>query len=1292
MMGFMLVWCPKIFASTVPPNIPYVKAWCCSGPEYGVFDLTGNWQGVNPHNPTPSLFPGQNFFYEDTGSTGRSLLNIFLTSQQVFPPAVGGGQQVIQTYQGTMVQTWYESPNNTGACLPTPQITRNMCEFVRRVANYDIEFSLLWCKALDGFYLAALISTDINLTFTDSGLSIPERMVIYPLAGDFCPTIPVAGSPVTYDRNGDLLVSLTPGGQVYLGEGAPHPYDELVFTFGLRDDCWCENGGNNVPKFSMMKRIGSADFADLRGNIDFTVSSDLPLDLVETPFHPSGQFNLMHQRSEIRARMPLESDEDWNTYLDSVKDQLFYAASAPDFNAGQFTFTELPQFDVLKIGDREVLRPARYSMLFRGLNVEEYVTGSNPLVTQFTLFSGADEFNIQTGENIPLTVTPLDGIPIKKNLISELGLMSPANYFGPENLALLHVNNLEAGSPSPAQLEGLKRAILAERVIRDGGRFANAQIKAMLDGLNAILGYIIDEVFSNKGTSKKLKEKRKILDQLNSELEPSNLSSDGWGSVPVDKEAIKSSIDHLLNQNFNLKLSVAAKQLKSWTSTALARLKFVLVAAGFSESDAANISKTVTLAVNTIFDVFIEQGLKAGKAVAKEALKQAVLSAQDDLFESLPFSYTSLTLDAATYSQQQLENWATDNDALFRTDRHLAEGELIQMGIDAYGVLGWASALNITSSGFSDAESTVGPLSKIPVFSKAKAIARLGKYLTGAASFAIPLKGAFLDMPERVHAGVAKAFGEQPAIAFPAAAAGPESPAGTLPNGLGNAVVNPVKATLNQIRSMSSSLETTWNNNSVGSLLDLAAGDEPGDLSGLISKLESEMADLIAMGGAFQGDSITAIQMQDSFVAASINFEQQLAEISAKQLLLLLQVLQREFSGPTDPVYLARRAQILDDLDTVDSTANALRFIADEYRSVMLSQPFGSAVVVNDIALSSNSTAGDSVTQANEVFTLTVRIRNLGASAVTGVEAELLLPSGVPANIQDAAVKAAGSGNLATNDNVTGSGADEAVLSWQVQYTGSLDDEVKVPLRVVSRSTTVDDPGVYGESLIVMFVDPLVSDPDEDGMPTAWEISNGLNAGVDDSAADADSDDLSNEEEYDRGTLAQVADSDADGLDDGDEVFGVNGWVTDPADDDTDDDGTLDGSDGSPLDPTTADSSAVFEPVVVASTNLVVLDEDTPQAQIEISNGGSGKLIWTVESENTAMVIAGSPRQALQTGYRFTVQLAAGLDIAASEGTTVNVIVRDVAGAVRDEQVILVSIGAPPEPPENIFEDGFESP
>ncbi|MCB1615892.1 MAG: hypothetical protein KDI30_07740, partial [Pseudomonadales bacterium] len=58
------------------------------------------------------------------------------------------------------------------------------------------------------------------------------------------------------------------------------------------------------------------------------------------------------------------------------------------------------------------------------------------------------------------------------------------------------------------------------------------------------------------------------------------------------------------------------------------------------------------------------------------------------------------------------------------------------------------------------------------------------------------------------------------------------------------------------------------------------------------------------------------------------------------------------------------------------------------------------------------------------------------------------------------------------------------------------------------------------------------SDTDSDGMPDEWEGDNGLNVGVDDSAANADTDGLTNLQEYQAGTDPQSDDTDLDGTND----------------------------------------------------------------------------------------------------------------------------------------------------------------
>ncbi len=140
---------------------------------------------------------------------------------------------------------------------------------------------------------------------------------------------------------------------------------------------------------------------------------------------------------------------------------------------------------------------------------------------------------------------------------------------------------------------------------------------------------------------------------------------------------------------------------------------------------------------------------------------------------------------------------------------------------------------------------------------------------------------------------------------------------------------------------------------------------------------------------------------------------------------------------------------------------------------------------------------------------------------------------------------------------VTDIGADEYIDSdwdhlpdrWELFYFGDL-----------SHDGTDDTNGDAESDLVEYLINddplaPVAPDEDSDGMLDSWEVANGLDPTVDDSAEDPDGDGLFNIQEFRNGTDPNNPDTDGDGLSDGDELR----WAdTNPLNPDSDGDGLND--------------------------------------------------------------------------------------------------------------------------------------
>jgi uncharacterized repeat protein (TIGR01451 family) len=256
--------------------------------------------------------------------------------------------------------------------------------------------------------------------------------------------------------------------------------------------------------------------------------------------------------------------------------------------------------------------------------------------------------------------------------------------------------------------------------------------------------------------------------------------------------------------------------------------------------------------------------------------------------------------------------------------------------------------------------------------------------------------------------------------------------------------------------------------------------------------------------------------------------------------------------------------------------------------------------------------------------------------------------------------------SISFNANVASSLVDGSLIEFKAELfedSGSLNRQtISIPIGdgtdpdgdglggVFDNCPAISNPGqedadLDGEG------DACDNDSDNDGMPDAYEIANGLDpANPNDALTDLDSDGLNNLDEFTVGT--------------------------DPNNEDTDSDGILDGSDNSPLIDNPPIANAGVDITVADGVNVLLDASGSTDA-----DGGTLSFIWTQTSGNevtinnaTSSIASFTSGSATET-LSFEVSVTDSNDNAASDSVTTNVVVNQVPNADAGANQSDISVG-----------------
>lgn len=1214
------------------------------------FDISGLWEEVSYLTLDPSLSTSRQKWIQGPYDT----LQLELVEQ------TQDGAFITREYRGLLTRARLYRVSSD--CVRTFDNSQSAVRVIFQ--PFEVEWSQTWQVFQGGLYL---FSESATATYVGSFMPFYYREPLE-MRRSYTPSAAVLAN-VENDPYWDLEGGSPNGFKATLEATDSHPWvgticapEDEFFTVTAASPSDANNGNLGV----LQRRSRVAGELGVRGTIEGVVESAQPT-VTEIPkLVERGTVNLYALEAPVRAQDAGESDEDYADYLEEVKDsrtlvrstriedKLFKFENVPVFrrsNGGAGAYTNIPY--TLEVVNAETDEPALDEN-------DEVIPGEfTPLIFAPATFNNVAVFQ----PNILIELDNLEVLGLKRRILGEVLEAGPVRYPAAEAAAIAFLDQLESGSgPTPEQLEGIRRGILAERIVRDGARFSRDLSKEMLGSFGTLLADLYGDLTNY--SSQSVVESRRRAEAARERARQTDTSRASSFNLDPSNPPATQSLQNLSPGD----ASIYAERIRKVISGLKPLVVDGLTSQGMASDDAELAATVLQEALNLVL-LAIERDSVAGatQGLQKQGIQLLVRGAGlpivYDNSSGLP-SYTNLTDEALAYAATEMAGWDQANPSQFFADRDNYNQYIAQIGDRAAEVqvrLAYYGAFASSLDAASDIYSVGADF--VPAARVAEKLATIGKYVANTAAFVDPMVYVFLTAPGIVESGSYAAFGQTPPVA--SSLIDQKFQRSVM---IGDYTLN--TPDYDAFRGAISSLRGLLSGGDVPAMI-LSVGDS--DL-GAFASAEASYADevhlYIAQLNAL--DPTSSLNFNSAHLAAMLSeivFDGQSALVAFRDALqsLILAVLNDRYSSPQDPRYLARLEELLGYLDEVEQSADQLEGAYNPLSLTIQNVEFLPLVLADSIAVTSRSTGASVISQTGEVFDLQVEVSNPGTVAVDSVEVMLEIASPEESMVV-----------MGPNPQTISLNAGETeTVTFVLEYEGDLTAEM-VALHVLLEENGMFPGSFYAEGTgAFLLVDPDVSDSDHDGLPNAWELEFGLDPNTASAETDSDGDGLPARLEFNFGTRPNVTDSDGDGLGDNDELTGkTQGVLTDPLNPDTDGDGVNDSLDGAPLNPFETSTTTAGEPAVGLSKTQVTLNADALVATVEVENLGSGDLEWIATSGAPWMVKVLSGSGPSNGGF-LTLGLSLDADLIDSVAAVIPVEVRDTSGAEKDRQIVYVVVNQP---------------